>query len=273
MLRGLAVFSLLPAALALAGCSDQACIQWSEAEGACPAGDVAREYMGAGGSTCGKVVSVDSEGDFDGTACCYDVTERDENDFESCIPSPSVGAGVGPSAGPSVSSSSSSGGAFTPSCGGDTCDPVCYPPIESPSGGTCIGIGAAGVFCNPITNEGCVANEVCDLFIDEFGPNYLCYGNSFYFTCSTCSAWGECAQGYGCFDNCGKYCCDDADCGDLAHCDFTHVGSLGMPGGVCVNDASVGGAGGAGGQGGGGLGGAGGAGGGGASFGGGGAGF
>ena len=77
MFRGLALSSLLVASLALGGCSDQACIQWSEAEGACPAQDDAMDYMGGGGSACGLVISVDSEGDFDGEACCYDVTERD----------------------------------------------------------------------------------------------------------------------------------------------------------------------------------------------------
>src|SRR5687768_617599 len=104
MLRGLALSPLLVAALALGGCSDQACIQWSEAEGVCPARGEAIEYMGAGGAGCGIVVSVDSEGEFDGQACCYDVTERDDDEYY-CVPS------SGPAAGPvttAVSSSSSS---------------------------------------------------------------------------------------------------------------------------------------------------------------------
>jgi hypothetical protein len=32
-------------------------------------------------TNCGGVLSVDSEGEFDGTACCYDVTKSDTNQY------------------------------------------------------------------------------------------------------------------------------------------------------------------------------------------------
>lgn len=55
------------------GCGDQACIQWSEAEGACPSRKEAIRFMAP---PCDEpIVSIDSDGEFDGQACCYDVTK------------------------------------------------------------------------------------------------------------------------------------------------------------------------------------------------------
>jgi len=71
--------------VALSGCDgDDACFQWSEQEGACPAQNDAKTYMTQVGPTtnnCGGVLSVDSEGEFDGTTCCYEVTKSDTNQY------------------------------------------------------------------------------------------------------------------------------------------------------------------------------------------------
>jgi hypothetical protein len=114
-------------------------------------------------------------------------------------------------------------------------------------------------FCNPITNEGCTSLETCDLYIDDFGVNFLCYPAFVYGSaCNDCFAWGECSVGYGCFKTCAKYCCDESDCGEFARCYPDQLSDLGMSGGVCVYDENQGGGGpgGAGGQGGSGVGGA-----------------
>lgn len=82
---GVAGLSFLAVVLAaLSGCGDSACFQWSEAEGACPAQAEAKTYMtqvGPSSNNCGGVVSVDSDGEFDGTACCYDVSKSDTNQY------------------------------------------------------------------------------------------------------------------------------------------------------------------------------------------------
>lgn len=70
---------------ALPGCgSDDACFQWSENEGACPAQEDAKTYMtqvGPTSSNCGGILSVDSDGEFDGTACCYEVTKAETDQY------------------------------------------------------------------------------------------------------------------------------------------------------------------------------------------------
>jgi hypothetical protein len=73
--RALAV--ALFGALAL-GCSDQACIQWSAADGVCPSQNDAKSFMV---TDCGQIQSVDSEGSFDKNLCCYAVTKRTSSSF------------------------------------------------------------------------------------------------------------------------------------------------------------------------------------------------
>jgi len=66
---------LLATLLAGAGCGgDMVCIQWSEAEGTCPSRKDAIKFMAP---PCDEpITSIDSEGDFDGVSCCYDVTKK-----------------------------------------------------------------------------------------------------------------------------------------------------------------------------------------------------
>jgi hypothetical protein len=71
------VVFLLTFALPFAGggCTKQACLFWTEADGACPSQDEAITFFDDEG--CASTVeSVDSEPEYDGELCCYDVTER-----------------------------------------------------------------------------------------------------------------------------------------------------------------------------------------------------
>ena len=77
-----------------AGCGKRACFHWTELEGACPSSDEARLFFENPGCLS-AVESIDSEGDFDGELCCYDVTTVDTGD-EACTSAPNpapTGAG------------------------------------------------------------------------------------------------------------------------------------------------------------------------------------
>jgi hypothetical protein len=80
-----AVPLFIAAALALAtvGCGKIGCFAWTKAEGACPSQDEALEFFG--NPQCGgPIESVDSEAEFDGQYCCYDITKRGEEDYDEC---------------------------------------------------------------------------------------------------------------------------------------------------------------------------------------------
>ncbi|MGK4001230.1 hypothetical protein WMF31_01295 [Sorangium sp. So ce1036] len=83
-------------ALAGAGCGKVGCFEWTEHEGACPSQDEALAYFGS--TACdGEVASVDSEPEFDGDYCCYDITKRDYDDYGVCQASPDGRASPPPS--------------------------------------------------------------------------------------------------------------------------------------------------------------------------------
>jgi hypothetical protein len=99
-LRPLFLSLVAPAVLLAgsAGCGKRACFHWTELEGACPSSDEARVFFENPGCLS-AVESIDSEGDFDGELCCYDVTTVDTGD-EVCTsapnPAPSGGGGARP---------------------------------------------------------------------------------------------------------------------------------------------------------------------------------
>jgi hypothetical protein len=81
--RALLLLATAALALATAGCGKIGCFQWTEAEGACPAQDEALAYFGGG--QCGSAIeSVDSEGEFDGQYCCYDITKSGDDYYYDC---------------------------------------------------------------------------------------------------------------------------------------------------------------------------------------------
>ena len=124
-----------------------------------------------------------------------------------------------------------------------TIDPTCSVPGTSPSGGSCVPIDDAGVFCNPLTNGGCDsdAGEACD--IDPNG-DLGCFPPPPPNTAALCAACDDnniaCAPGSTCLpatnapdggSECAHFCCTDADCGS-GHCDKTTF--LSDPLGFCV---------------------------------------
>lgn len=88
-----ALIAALP--LAVAGCSKRACFEWSEQEGACPAQDEAMEFFQGPPGCEDAIRSIDSEPDFDGELCCYDVTNGDSDEILCYDGSSSVGGAGG----------------------------------------------------------------------------------------------------------------------------------------------------------------------------------
>ena len=74
----LALIAALPLA---AGCSKRACFQWSELEGSCPSQEEAELFFQGPPGCEDAVRSVDSEPEFDGELCCYDITTSDADDI------------------------------------------------------------------------------------------------------------------------------------------------------------------------------------------------
>ncbi|WP_437805032.1 hypothetical protein [Sorangium sp. So ce1078] len=95
-LRLLILALVAPALLLSAGCGKRACFHWTELEGTCPSSEDAYVFFRNPGCLS-SIESIDSEADFDGELCCYDVTTVDTGD-EECAPAPGpkpVPGGVG----------------------------------------------------------------------------------------------------------------------------------------------------------------------------------
>lgn len=126
----------------------------------------------------------------------------------------------------------------------------CSPPVEAPSGGSCVPVGGE-VECNPLTNEPCdtAGGEACDHAGDGV---FQCFpGPNTKKTCAFCGEQdGFCEPGHVCTENlCAKLCCDDGDCAP-GRCEIGGFGALQL--GLCVPNGGAGGGGGAGEGGGGG---------------------
>jgi hypothetical protein len=130
--------------------------------------------------------------------------------------------------------------------GGSTANPFsCSPPKMPPSGGSCVTTVAAndagtGSECNPVTNTGCAAGEVCDFDQDSGGNNigFVCFaGAGTDAVCKTCDDQmpaTTCTGGTSCLEydsagdaSCAQYCCTDADCGTGGKC--STVDNTNMP--------------------------------------------
>jgi hypothetical protein len=111
-----AAFVVVAVATALSGgCSaDRACIEQSQRLDTCPSRAEAAAFMD---SVCGRVRSVDSEGErtSDGL-CCYDVSY---DDSEQCVPTAPAGSGPAPAGASAVAAT---GAATSSSSGGGACD-------------------------------------------------------------------------------------------------------------------------------------------------------
>ena len=148
-LVALGVLALYGGVSGSTGCGgDQACIQWGEDEGPCPPKDQAIRFMAP---TCDVRLTIESEGDYDGVTCCYDVNKEQ---LEGCPVSDTTSAVGGTTTTVSASSVSSTGSGPPPSCdlSGD-----CNTCQECASfGGACTDLNND---CNN-TNE-CVALQSC----------------------------------------------------------------------------------------------------------------
>lgn len=78
-----------PATFALAslcaGCSEGACFEWTEAEGACPSQEEALTFFEEPSCHFSEIKTVDSDGTFDEGACCYAVTKWSKNEERAFI--------------------------------------------------------------------------------------------------------------------------------------------------------------------------------------------
>lgn len=92
IVRAFFAAAVLVLPVSAASCGRTACFQWTAAEGSCPAQDEAMQFFHE--PKCpGAVVTVDSEGSFDGELCCYAVTQEEiAFDF---FDTPCVGSGAG----------------------------------------------------------------------------------------------------------------------------------------------------------------------------------
>lgn len=100
-LRPLILALVFPALLLSAGCGKRACFHWTELEGACPSSEDAYVFFENPGCLS-SIESIDSEADFDGELCCYDVTTVDTGDEECAAVQKPVpgGGGFSSSSGP-----------------------------------------------------------------------------------------------------------------------------------------------------------------------------
>lgn len=135
--------------------------------------------------------------------------------------------------------------------GAEAKQPDCSAKYPSPpSLGSCAAVDEITFFCNPVTNNKCFSNDICDFD----GAAFNCAQRPLAHTlCEGCGATGWCDIGLSCVDGrCAAYCCDDVDCSPASHCDFEALGVSGLPIGVCLSGlgGGTGGAGGAGGAGG-----------------------
>ncbi len=111
-------------------------------------------------------------------------------------------------------------------------------PAAAPSGGACIAeYLLLGHDCNPVTNEGCMAGETCDLD-GNFKCAPLVGGEAAL--CGACDnanaqycGLGMTCDSYADVGKCFRYCCTDADCGGSNTC--VAYGSLYV--GVCMSGA------------------------------------
>lgn len=105
-------------------------------------------------------------------------------------------------------------------------DPACSAPGTAPSGGAC----GAAFACNPVTNGGCQAGEVCDR---AGASGFACFPSAGEAkVCEACGADAPCGGTLTCLQGqCARFCCDSGDCGAGNTCD-TSLGAGGV--GVCV---------------------------------------
>lgn len=137
-------------------------------------------------------------------------------------------AAGGMAAGGNAAGGESAGGNAQGGSGATPTDSACGAPAVAPSSGQCAldnGVLPSAFACNPITNEGCNANEACDI---SGMTGFACYADNSASLCEACDQQAMngpfCTEGTTCFSpngpdgfgslaTCARYCCDDGDCG------------------------------------------------------------
>ena len=193
---------LLP--LASSGCTKVACFEWTEAEGVCPAQDealifFADPFCGAGAS---EIQTIESDGEFDDNACCYEVTKRGDDDVFFCD-STGVTVGVGGTGGVST------GGVAGGSVGG--------------AGGAGGGMGGAGGAQPP-----CIR---CSDALSGGDPTLLCSGSTELYTdYMMCTCVDVCSM------VCSDSCAGQPKSEECITCESDTVNGCGNQLSACAND-------------------------------------
>jgi hypothetical protein len=171
--------ALLCVPLVSAGCGKTACFEWTEAEGECPAQGEARAFFEEPFCGTSVIQTVDSEGTFDDNACCYDVTQDDDEYYYGCDTGGVSGVSAVGASAVSVSSSSSTGGV-----GG--------------ASGSSSGQGGSGGMGGAGGSVGCIR---CGEAISGGDPGMLCSNSiALYESYMQCMCSGACAMS--CTDAC-----------------------------------------------------------------------
>jgi|RhiMetdeSRZDD1v2_1073273.scaffolds.fasta_scaffold501883_2 hypothetical protein len=115
--------------------------------------------------------------------------------------------------------------------------PACDAPPMPPSGGACFQM-TANDDCNPLTNAGCMPTEYCTF---SSAGSYCRTQNQNQAVCEVCDNTVplECGPGLQCtFANeCGRWCCDDGDCGS-GTCIYQQLVDIHPELGTCYQEGS-----------------------------------
>ena len=115
--------------------------------------------------------------------------------------------------------------------------PACDAPATAPSAGACFQM-TTNDDCNPITNAGCAPTEYCTF---SSAGSYCRQQNQNQAVCQVCDNTLplECAPGLHCTfaGECGRWCCDDGDCGS-GTCIYSQLVDIHPELGGCYQEGS-----------------------------------
>lgn len=193
--------------LASSGCTEVACFEWTEAEGVCPSQAEAGVFFTEPFCGYSEIETVESDGEFDDGACCYEVTKRDEDEFFGC------GVGAGPSTSSGVGGSVGVGGSGGVSTGGGVG-----------------GVGGAGGTGGEGGSSTCIR---CSEAISGGDPALLCPNSGeLYDQYMMCMCADTCAM------QCADFCADMSQMksDECVNCESDTVGGCGNALSACVNE-------------------------------------
>jgi hypothetical protein len=203
--RALISLAALSLPLASSGCTDVACFEWTEAEGMCPAQSDALVFFEDPFCGASDIQAINSDGEFDDGACCYEVSKRDDDEYYTCG---GVTVGVGPSTAVSVGSAGGVGGV-----GGG---------MGGVGGAGAGGAGGAG------GSSECIR---CNQAISGGDPALLCADSGeLYDAYMMCLCADVCAM------VCADYCAGQMKTDECINCESDTVGGCGNQLSACASD-------------------------------------